>query len=108
MKLFLLISILLLSAFITTAQTFTNSNLPLVIIDTDKNPNSGRPIEIPDEPKILATMKIIFRPDGSRNYITDQNNPGYLNYDGRIGIEIRGSSSQTLPKKAYGLTTLER
>ena len=51
-------------------------------------------------------MKIISRPDGSRNYITDLNNPDYLNYDGRIGIEIRGSSSQTLPKKPYGLTTL--
>lgn len=106
MKLFFLISIFFLFAFISFAQSFTNSNLPIVIIDTDKNPNSGRPIEIPDEPKILATMKIIFRPDGSRNYITDQNNPDYLNYDGRIGIEIRGSSSQTLPKKPYGLTTL--
>ena len=107
MKLLLLISILFLIAFITSAQTFTNSNLPIVIIDTDKNPNSGQPIEIPDEPKILATMKIIFRPDGSRNYITDQNNPQYLNYNGRIEIEIRGSSSQTLPKKPYGLTTLK-
>jgi len=106
MKLFFLISIFFLFAFISFAQSFTNSNLPIVIIDTDKNPNSGRPIEIPDEPKIMATMKIIFRPDGSRNYITDQNNPDFLNYDGRIGIEIRGSSSQTLPKKPYGLTTL--
>jgi len=106
MKLFLLISTLFLYAFFTSAQTYTNSNLPIVIIDTDKNPNTGRPIEIPDEPKIPATMKIIFRPDGSRNYITDQNNPDYLNYNGRIGIEIRGSSSQSLPKKPYGLTTL--
>ena len=40
-----------------------------------------------------------------RNYVTDQNTPAYLNYDGRINIEIRGSSSQTLPKKQYGLTT---
>jgi len=106
MKLFLLISTMFLYVYFTSAQTYTNSNLPIVVIDTDKNPNTGKPIEIPDNPKILATMKIIFRPDGSRNYITDQNNPNYLNYNGRIGIEIRGSSSQSLPKKPYGLTTL--
>ena len=52
-------------------------------------------------------MKIIKRPDGTRNYLTDINTPTFLNYNGRIGIEIRGSSSQTLPKKGYGLTTLK-
>ena len=36
----------------------------------------------------------------------DQNTAQFLNYNGRIGIELRGSSSQTLPKKPYGLTTL--
>jgi hypothetical protein len=50
-------------------------------------------------------MKIIFRGEGLRNYLTDQNTPSYLNYDGRINIETRGSSSQTLLKKQYGLTT---
>jgi hypothetical protein len=29
--------------------------------------------EIIDEPKILASMKIIKRPDGTRNFISDQN-----------------------------------
>lgn len=89
------------------SQVFNSSNLPIVIVNTDIDPNTGQPIEIPDEPKVLATMKIIFRPDGSRNYMSDQNNPAYLNYDGRIGIEIRGSTSQYLPKKPYGLTTLQ-
>jgi spore coat protein CotH len=89
------------------AQNFTDSNLPIVIINTDIDPNTGQPIVIPDEPKVLATMKIIFRPDGSRNYVSDQNNPDYLDYNGRIGIETRGSTSQMLPKKPYGLTTLQ-
>lgn len=88
------------------SQVFTDSNLPIVIINTDINPNTGQPFEIPDEPKILATMKIIFRTDGSRNFITDQNTAAFLNYNGRIAIELRGSSSQDLPKKPYGLTTL--
>ena len=84
-----------------SAQILTDSNLPIVVIETDGGVN------IPDEPKVLGTMKIIWHQDGSRNYLTDVNNPEFLNYNGRIGIERRGSSSQNLPKKPYGLTTLQ-
>ena len=80
-------------------QALTDSNLPIVIINTDGG------VIIPDEPKVKATMKIIDRGPGQRNYVTDQNNTAYLNYNGRIGIELRGSSSQESPKKSYGLTT---
>jgi hypothetical protein len=80
---------------------FTDSNLPIIIIETE---NSAT---IPDEPKILGTMKIIQRPNGDRNYVTDANNDDFLDYSGTIGIETRGSSSQTLPKKPYGFDTLE-
>ncbi|MCI0523450.1 MAG: CotH kinase family protein, partial [Bacteroidales bacterium] len=80
-------------------QTLTSSNLPIVIINTDGG------VTIPDDPKVKATMKIIYRGPGQRNYVTDQNNPDYLDYDGRIGIEVRGSSSQISPKKNYGFTT---
>jgi len=83
------------------AQTFTDSNLPIVVIETDNGAN------IPDEPKVLGTMKIIWHQDGSRNYMSDINNPEFLNYDGRIGIERRGSSSQNFNKKPYGLETLQ-
>jgi hypothetical protein len=105
-KIHILFFLLLLSTSIK-AQVLTDSNLPIIIITTDNNPSTGKPIEIPDDPKVLANMKIIYRPDGTRNYVTDQTNTSYLNYNGRIGIEIRGSSSQTLPKKPYGLTTLK-
>ena len=80
---------------------FTDSNLPIIIIETE---NSAT---IPDEPKIPGTMKIIQRPNGDRNYVTDANNAEFLDYSGTIGIETRGSSSQTLPKKPYGIDTLE-
>lgn len=80
---------------------FTDSNLPIIIINTENG------AEIPDEPKILGTMKIIQRPNGARNFLTDANNDEYLNYSGTIGIETRGSSSQALPKKPYGIDTLE-
>ena len=77
----------------------SDSNLPIMVITTDIDPNTNVPIEIPDEPKILATMQLIFNPDGSRNYLTDITNDSYLNYNCRIGIELRGSSSQELDKK---------
>lgn len=88
------------------SQTFTDSNLPIVLITTDINPSTGSPIVIPDEPKVLGNMKIIKRPDGSRNYVSDATTPEYLNYEGRIGIEVRGSTSQMLSKKQYSFTTL--
>ncbi len=50
-------------------------------------------------------MKIIYRGLGERNHLSDQGNPDYLNYDGRIDIEIRGSSSQAFSKKQYGFST---
>ncbi|MDB4144271.1 CotH kinase family protein [Flavobacteriaceae bacterium] len=84
----------------------TDSNLPIMVITTDLDPETNSPIEIPDEPKVLGTMKLIFRPDGTRNYLTDITNDSFLNYNGRIGIELRGSSSQVLEKKSYGFTTL--
>lgn len=91
---------LLLLAVSLQAQVFTDSNLPIVLINTDGNQ------DIPDDPRVLATMKIIRHYDGSRNYLTDQNTAELLDYNGRISIEIRGSSSQSLPKKGYGFTTL--
>jgi hypothetical protein len=82
------------------SQSFTDSNLPIVVINTDGG------VEIPDEPKVLGAMKIIYRGPGQRNYLSDLASPAYLNYDGRIGIEIRGQSSTVTPKKQYGFTTL--
>lgn len=100
MKTRYLILVLLLLPLSIFAQSFTDSNLPIVVINTDGG------VPIPDEPKVLATMKIIWHQDGSRNYLSDINNPEFLNYDGRIGIERRGTSSQMPNKKPYGLTTL--
>lgn len=81
------------SVVIVEAQVeFTSSNLPIVVINT-----SGQ--TIPDEPKIVADMGIIDNGPGMRNFLSDPFN----NYQGKIGIEIRGSSSQMFPKKQYGI-----
>ncbi|PKP04291.1 MAG: secretion system protein Por [Bacteroidetes bacterium HGW-Bacteroidetes-6] len=85
---------------IISDYTSFNSNLPIVIIETDGG------VSIPNEPKVLGNMKIIYHTDGSRNYMADQNNLAFLNYNGRIGIETRGSTSQDFSeKKPYGFTT---
>jgi len=71
-----------------------SSNLPLVIINTGG-------VNIPDEPKITAQMGII---DNGPDNMNNQYDP-YNDYDGFIGIEIRGQSSQMFPKKSYSLET---
>ena len=101
-KKYIIAFLLVFMALAVKAQTFTDSNLPIVVIETDGGAS------IPDEPKVLATMKIIWHQDGSRNYMSDIDNPEFLNYDGRIGIERRGYSSQMVSdKKPYGLETLQ-
>jgi hypothetical protein len=78
----------------------TSSNLPIVIVNTNG-------ADIPDKPKIDATMKIINRPDGELNYVSDESNPDYLDFDAPIQIEVRGSTSQLFSKKQYSLTTYD-
>lgn len=76
------------------AVEFTSSNLPIIAIRTDgKN--------IPDEPKLSAWMGIIDNGPEKRNHIGDPFN----GYEGPIGIETRGSSSQGFPKKSYTIET---
>jgi hypothetical protein len=86
---------LLLALFtvnVAVSQVLTSSNLPIIIINTNNVP-------IPNEPKIPGTMKIIDNGLGQVNHITD---PGNV-YDGKIGIEIRGSYSASLPQKPYAI-----
>ena len=101
MKKFAVLVFMIMCSWWAHGQILTDSNLPIVVIETDNG------VTIPDDPRVYGNMKIIWHQDGSRNYMTDINNPEFLNYDGRISIEIRGSTSQMLPKKPYGLTTLQ-
>lgn len=78
----------------TVTAPFSSSNLPIVIINT-----AGQPIV--DDPKRTADMGIIYNGPGNLNHTTDPKN----NYNGKIGIELRGSSSQSFPKKPYGFET---
>ena len=73
---------------------FTSSNLPIVVIDTH-----GQTIH--NSYRIIADMGIINNPNGQRNNITDP----FTDYNGKISIEIRGSSSTMFDKKPYGFET---
>lgn len=81
-----------LLAGISKAQTvaLTSSNLPIIYINTNGQ-------TIPNEPKITADMGIVYNGVGARNNSTDPLN----HYNGKIGIEIRGQSSQMFPMKSY-------
>jgi hypothetical protein len=89
--------IILLSIFgIAQGQevNFTSSNLPIIVIDTHGQ-------YIPDDYRIVADMGIIYNGAGNRNNLSD----AFNNYNGKIAIEVRGSSSQMFPKKQYALET---
>ena len=70
------------------------SELPLVFINTEGQ-------NIPDEPKLIAEMGIIWNGPGEENRADDP----YNHYNGKVGIEIRGSSSQMFPKKSFSFET---
>ena len=78
----------------TFAQQLTESNLPIVLINT-----FGQ--IIPDEEKINANMMIIDNGPGQINHVSDP--PAW--YNGSIGIEVRGASSSGYPQKPYALET---
>ncbi|MFM7327503.1 MAG: CotH kinase family protein [Bacteroidota bacterium] len=78
--------------FSTEFAAQVSSNLPLIHILADG--------VIPDEPKLTATMRIIYNGPGVMNRLSDPP----TDYNGLIGIERRGSTSQDLSnKKPYGI-----
>lgn len=68
------------------------SNLPIIVINTFG-------ASIPDDPKVTANMRVVGTGPGFHS-INDSSS-----FDGRIGIELRGQSSQSFPKKQYGIET---
>jgi len=69
------------------------THLPIIEVFTN-----GK--DIVDEPKIMAQMKIIDNGNGKLNHYSDT-----PVFNGIIGIEYRGSSSQSFPQKPYAVET---
>ena len=92
----LFLSISLLFTYCLSSQvTLTSSNLPIVVITTPP----GQTIN--DVTRTVCNMGVIDNPPGALNQINDP----YNGYNGKIAIEIRGSTSQQYPKKSYGFET---
>ena len=89
-----LLILLFLPLFSFGQVNFTTSNLPIVVISTNGQ-------TIMDDPRIFCDMGIIYNGVGVVNNVNDPHNE----YDGKISIEYRGSSSQGFPKKPYALET---
>lgn len=88
----LVLGLVLLGSIRAQTNRLSSSNLPIIVINTNG-------LEIPDDPKIMADMGIIDNGPGRPNNITDT----FTQYKGKIGIEIRGQSSQMFPMKSYSL-----
>ena len=86
------VAALLLAAPADAQDATFSSTLPIIEINTDGG-------SIPDEPKVMARMRVIDNGSGP-NALEDD-----AAYDGWIGIERRGSSSSRFPKKQYSLET---
>lgn len=69
-----------------------SSDLPIVMINTNGQ-------TILNDPKITANLGIIYNGPGKRNKIGDLPNE----YNNKIGIELRGQSSQLFPMKSYDI-----
>ena len=94
MRYFTLVLLFLYFSSIIHSQTFTQSNLPLILLDTQ-----GK--SIPNDPKITALMKVINN-ENHINKLTDNT----FEYNGYIGIETRGNTSQIFfDKKSFDLET---
>jgi CotH kinase protein len=87
MKFFRLLCFLL-PLYCSAQVNFTSSNLPIVLINTNGQ-------AIPQEPKITAQMQVLYNGPGLRNYMTDTPK----DYNGLIGIERRGSTSDFFSEK---------
>lgn len=86
--------LLLLSTFQFITCCFaqlSTTNLPIVSITTED--------EIPDEPKIIGSIGIIYDTTGGMNSINDPFNY----YSSAVGIETRGNSTQGFDKKTYSM-----
>ncbi len=88
-----------LLAFPLVAQSqavlLSSSDLPIFIINTNGN-------IIQNEPRITADLTVLYNGLGKRNNISD----AATHFKGKIGIELRGSSSLDLsPKKPFGFET---
>ncbi|MBN2073521.1 MAG: CotH kinase family protein, partial [Actinobacteria bacterium] len=74
----------------------TTGDVPIAVIDTNNQ-------LINNQDKINAEVKIMYHDSGENNFINENN----IDFTGRLGIKIRGKSSQGFPKKQYSIEIVD-
>jgi hypothetical protein len=74
----------------STVTSVQNENLPIIIIDT-----YGGTMSTTSDSDIGGSMTVVNTTNGTTNIL------GTADYQGRIGIHIRGSTSESYPKQQY-------
>lgn len=77
----------------TVPITYDISNLPQILLNTNG-------LAIPQNNKIVVNMKVLNNLAGLNNI-----NDTTYEYNGKVGIEIRGNTSAGFPKKSYTVET---
>ena len=98
MKHSLLLILMLLTFKVSAQGSYQSSdvlktNLPIVLIDVNE--------QLTNTEKRPAHMRVIYS-EGKRQYSSDDKT---YEYDGAIGIKLRGNSSLSFPQKKYTLET---
>jgi hypothetical protein len=86
--------IVILAQYPPTTVALDSTKLPILLINTNGQ-------AIVDDPKVTADFKIIY--DSLKVYQKPTDIPN--DYNGKIGIELRGNSSLTFPKKSFTFET---
>lgn len=84
-------NLLLIQAQAPPPVQFTTSNLPIIAINT-----FGVSLNSPATPKTAASIRIWYNPNRQVNSQFDA-----PDYEGTIGIKVRGHSSSDFPKKKF-------
>ncbi len=80
-----------------TPTVFPGTHLPIVLIET-----GGQ--AIPDEPKILADLKIVNKGNGQLNQPSDLD----FEFEGKILVELQGFTGPWYPKKNYDFDLVDQ
>jgi CotH kinase protein/Secretion system C-terminal sorting domain len=70
-------------------------HLPVIVINAD--------VEIPNDPKVEASFKIIRHDDGSLNFPNDEE----IEFEGNILVELQGFTGPYYPKKNYDFDLID-
>ena len=89
------------STYLPNKVVLSESNLPIIIIDTKGEISSMR-----RDKYITAQMIVIDNGTGNINYIDTVSHKQYITYDGLIKLRYRGNTTFSVDKKSYSVNLI--